>query len=98
MLRRFLIIYGALCLVVAAALLVAGAVIPLAVDLAVGGVVVIAALIFERWRYTPRVDRAHGRWETTGERFVDPTSGHLVEVRYNKDTGQRDYVDTSRES
>ena len=75
-------------------LLVAGAIISLAVDLAVGGVV-IAALVFERWRYTLQIDRAYGRWEATGERFVGPTSGRLVEVRYNRDTGQRDYVDTS---
>ena len=95
MLRQFLIAYGVLCLVVAVALLVAGAIVPLAIDLGVGGVVVIAALVFERWRYAPRIDRTHGRWEATGERFVDPTSGRLVEVRYNRDTGQRDYVDTS---
>jgi len=96
-LRRALIAWGALCLVVAAILLVAGAVIPLAIDLAVGGIVVIAALLFERWRYTPRIDRTRGHWEETGERFVDPTSGHLIEVHYNPDTGQRAYVDTSSE-
>jgi len=37
-------------------LLVAGAIIPLAIDLGIGGVVVIAVLVFERWRYTPRID------------------------------------------
>ncbi len=94
MLRRFLIAYGVLCLVVAAILLVAGAVIPLAIDLALGGAVVIAALLVERRRYRPRIDSALGRWQDTGERIVDPSSGRLIEVHYNEDTGQRDYVDT----
>ena len=30
--------------------------------------------------------------EATGERFLDPTTGRLMEVRYNPMTGQRDYV------
>ncbi len=98
MLRRALIVYGVLCLVVAVALFVAGAVIPLAVDLAIGGVIVIAAFLFERQRYRPRIDSSLGRWQVTGERFVDPTSGRLIEVHYNPDTGQRDYVDTNGEA
>jgi hypothetical protein len=28
-----------------------------------------------------------------GERFVDPTSGRLTEVRHNPETGERDYVE-----
>jgi hydroxymethylpyrimidine pyrophosphatase-like HAD family hydrolase len=31
--------------------------------------------------------------QTTAERFVDPTSGKLLEVRYNPQTGERAYVD-----
>jgi len=92
-LRGWLIAVGVLALVVAVLLLAFGWVVPLAIDLVVSSVVLVVALIFERRGYRPRVDRAHGRWEATGERFVDPTSGHLIEVRYDPATGQRDYVD-----
>lgn len=98
MLRRALIVYGVLCLAIAVALFVEGAVLPLAVDLAIGGVVVIAALLFERQRYRPHIDSSLGHWQATGERFVDPTSGHLIDVHYNPDTGQRDYVDMNGEA
>jgi hypothetical protein len=36
-----------------------------------------------------------GQWELTGERFIDPTTKRLMEVRYNPATGQRAYVDVS---
>ena len=92
-LRRWLIALGVLALLVAAVLLALGWLVPLAIDLIVTGVVLVAALVFERRGYRPPVDRAHGRWQATGERFVDPTTGHLIEVRYDPVTGQRDYVD-----
>ncbi len=57
--------------------------------------VLLAALFFERWRYRPRIDRSKGRWQRTGERFVDPSTGRTTEVLYNPDTGERDYVDVS---
>lgn len=97
MLRRALIVYGVLCLVAAVALLAVGATVWVAVDLIVNGVIIVGALAVERGRYRPRIDSAAGHWELTGERFVDPASGHLMEVRYNKDTGQREYVDVSVE-
>jgi len=55
--------------------------------------VLLAALLFERWHYRPRIDRTKGRWQRTGERIVDPITGHTTEVLYNPDTGERDYVD-----
>ncbi len=97
MLRRALIAYGLLCLVVAVALLASGATVWVAVDLLVNGVIIVGALAVERGRYRPRIDAASGLWELTGERFVDPASGHLTEVHYNRDTGQRVYVDLSAE-
>jgi len=93
MLQRVILACGALSLVVAAALLLVAHATVAGLYIGVEGGVVLLALLFERWRYRPRVDTRNGRWEATGERFVDPSSGRLVEVRYNPDTGQRDYVD-----
>lgn len=93
MLRRFLIAYGILALVVAAVLLfVARAPVILALYLAASGALIVGGILFERRGYHPRVDRTQGRWQATGERFVDPTTGQMMEVRYNPETGQRDYV------
>lgn len=58
------------------------------------GALFIVGTIFEARRYRPKATTA-GNWEATGERFVDPTSGKLTGVRYNPDTGQREYVDES---
>jgi membrane protein implicated in regulation of membrane protease activity len=57
--------------------------------------VLLAALLFERWRYRPQIDRRKGNWRPTAERFVDPTTGRTVQVFYNPDTGERDYVDVA---
>ncbi len=93
MLRACLIVVGVAGVLVGASMIVAGAAVPAAIELiAVAGLLALA-LAFERRGYRPRVDRASGHWESTGERFVDPTSGHLIEVRYNPDTGERDYID-----
>ncbi len=94
MLRRVLIACGVLDLIVAAVLLfVVQAPLVVVIYLAASGVVLAGAILFERRGYRPRVDRARGRWQPTGERFVDPTTGKLMEVRYNPDTGERDYVE-----
>ena len=58
--------------------------------------VLVGALLLERWRYRPPTDRQRGRWQSTGERFVDPSTGHLVEVFFNPDTGERDYRDVGQ--
>jgi hypothetical protein len=59
-------------------------------------VIIVAGVLFERGRYRARADREHDRWQSTGERFVDPTSGRLMEVRYDPESGERDYVEVDR--
>jgi hypothetical protein len=56
----------------------------------------VAGILFARGRYRTGVDRSHDRWQSTGERFVDPTSGRLMEVRYDPRTGERDYVEVNQ--
>ena len=59
--------------------------------LLVNGLVILAGLAIERGRYHPAAES--GVWEPTGERFVDPGNGHLIEVRYNRESGARRYED-----
>ena len=54
-----------------------------------GGAYSVGVLL-ERWRYSPPPPRI-GNWHTTGERFLDPTSGKMVEVYFNRETGERHY-------
>ena len=98
MLRRWLIGLGVLYLAVGAYLLSIHVALVLAIYLVVGGAVLAGSIVLERRGYRPRVDRARGHWQRTGERFVDPSSGRLMEVRYNPDTGERDYVDVDTSS
>ena len=82
---------------VAALALVAGVVLAITVSavfaqLAVGGAAVLLGVLFEARRYRARVASA-GPWQDTEERFIDPGSGHLMRVRFNPRTGERDYVD-----
>ena len=61
--------------------------------LAVPGLVLLFALVVERWRYKARTSRRPGPdWVPTNERFVDPESGSLVTVFYQPSTGERRYV------
>lgn len=55
------------------------------------GCVLTLGIGLERWRYRSTANRHRGTWQPTGERFVDPTSGELVEVYYNPETGERYY-------
>jgi len=92
--RRIAIAIGVAYMVAAVAVFVAlHAFIWGAVYLLFNGVVVLAALAFERRRYRPAVDSTRGHWQPTGERFVDPSNGRTMEVRYNPTTGERDYVE-----
>jgi hypothetical protein len=86
-----LIAYGVLCLIVAGILLAAHVTTVLVIYLAVNGLLIVGGILFERRGYRSHVDRTHGKWQPTGERFVDPTSGREVEVFYNPETGERDY-------
>lgn len=92
MLRWVIIVYGLLSLVGAAALLFfAHVTLWLALYLAVNGFILVSAVLLERKRYRVRVDRSKEHWQPTSERFVDPTTGRLMEVFYNSATGERDY-------
>ena len=59
--------------------------------LVVGGVIVIGILFERRYRNDTRLP--DGRWQPTGERFSDPTSGKDVEVFYDPQSGERRYVE-----
>ena len=94
MLRKAILAYGVLAVVGAIALALAGIVAGLVFYLFVNGAVVLAAVLFERGRYHPAATPG-GSWQETSERFVDPTTGQLMKVRYNPQTGARDYVPVS---
>jgi hypothetical protein len=101
MLRGIIMSYGLLSLIGAAVLLfLVHATLWLVVYLAVNGVILVSAVLLERQRYRTRMDRGQGHWQPTGERFVDPTTQRLMEVFYNRTTGERDYreVPNQRES
>jgi amino acid permease len=91
MLRRAILAYGVLAIIVGIALAAAGAGPGVVIYVLIQGVVVIAALMFERGRYRPAATSG-GEWQDTAERFVDPSTGQLMKVRYNPQTGARDYV------
>jgi len=90
-LRKAILVYGVLAVIGAIALALAWVVAGLVFYLFVNGAVVLAAVLFERGRYRPVVTSA-GPWQETGERFVDPTTAQVMKVRYNPQTGARDYV------
>jgi hypothetical protein len=90
-LRRAIIAYGILAIagaVVLASLRVGA---PIVLYLGVNGCIVLAALFFERGRYRPAITPG-GRWQETGERFIDPSTKQLMKVRYNPQTGVREYI------
>ena len=94
MLRKAIMAYGVVAIIGAILLAIGGIITGLVVYLFVNGAIVLAALLFERGRYRPSVN-PDGPWQETAERFVDPTTGQLMKVRYNPQTGARDYVPVS---
>ena len=91
MLRKAILAYGILAILCGVLLLAAGVGAGIVVYVLIQGIVVIAAILFERGRYGPTVTDGGG-WQETGERFVDPSSGRLMRVRYNPQTGAREYL------
>jgi hypothetical protein len=91
LLRRLLIAYGVLCLIGALVLLVLHVTVVLVIYLAINGLIITAGIFLERSSYRSKADTTQGKWQSTGERFNDPTSGKLIEVYYNPQTGERDY-------
>ncbi len=91
MLRAAVLTIGALIIAGAIALaLIVPIAWPVSAELGLFGVLVVAGTLFER-RYRAR--KAGAGWPATGERFVDPTSGKLIEVRADPATGARAYVE-----
>jgi hypothetical protein len=92
MLRFFVIGYGLLCLLGAVVLLLLfHAALWLIPYLAINGLIMIGAPLLERKRYASPVDRTRAGWQATDERFIDPTTGQLMQVFYHRATGERDY-------
>jgi hypothetical protein len=91
-LRRAIIGYGILAILAALVIFLSLGAQAFGGWLLLNGLVVLAAIVFERGRYRPRRQGGE-RWEDTGERFIDPTSGRLIEVRFDPQTGKRDYVE-----
>ncbi|MDB5482882.1 MAG: hypothetical protein JWO83_3935 [Caulobacteraceae bacterium] len=59
----------------------------------IGLALVLAGLVFENHRYRRLSGQAPGgAFKATGERFIDPESGKLVEVHSDPATGARRYV------
>jgi hypothetical protein len=58
---------------------------------------ITGGILFERSGYRSQVNRTLGKWQPTGERFNDPTTGQVVEVYYNPQTGERDYRESSHQ-
>jgi hypothetical protein len=58
------------------------------------GLTLTVGVLFERVHYKLLAARAPGPgWVATDERFVDPTTGRMVQVHIKPDTGERLYVD-----
>ena len=75
-----------------AAVLLAIFVTPVFFQVAIAAAVVLAGLSFEARRYIRRFP-ADRQWQLTDEKFIDPTTGHLMQVRFDPRTGDRDYLD-----
>jgi hypothetical protein len=86
--RFLVVILGAGLLVAAVAIVASHAPWPAALECAIFGALVLIGTLLEA-HYTAR--RAGPAWQKTGERFVDPTTGKLTEVRYDPETGERAY-------
>jgi hypothetical protein len=98
MLRAAAVIYGIVLLAGAGLLIYVHAGLVLAGYLIVNGLLITGSILLERSGYQPRLNRAQGSWQPTGERFIDPESKHVIEVRFNPETGERDYVDIESKS
>lgn len=93
MFRQLLLSLGCTIFLVGVLLFVIGLALPFGLYLCATGAILALGVLFERRGYRPRVNRASAQWQETSERFIDPVSGHLIVVRYNPETGERDYVD-----
>lgn len=59
--------------------------------------IVLAGVLFERYRYKAQLDHPPGSdWQATSEKFVDPASGEALTVYFQPSTGRRAYVRGAR--
>lgn len=99
MFRAILIFAGVVSILMGVALLASGFAAVAGGYLVGEGVILTLAMIFERWRYRKKPARGNpDAWRPTGERFIDPESGQLTEVRFNPATGERAYVPVPEET
>jgi len=93
MLRNVLMLISLAALAIGVALLLVGVTSP-AYTLLIWGGILLAAVVYERFRYKPLADHRPGPgWERTTERFVDAESGKTVTVYVEPKTGERQYVE-----
>jgi hypothetical protein len=90
MLRIFVLILGIVLVGIGLFLLISGRS-DLFQPALIWGIILVAAVLCERWRYRRRHDES-AQWQRTGERFQDPETGETVEVEYDPLTGERRYV------
>ena len=95
MLRTLLLWLGVVALLCAALAALSGNY-QVALWLLVNGAIFTLGVVFERWRYKPVKTSRAARGLPTGERFIDPKSGALVEVYYDASNGERSYVEVKR--
>ncbi len=93
MLRTLVFALGGIAVAAGALLVGSGTRGPGIYLLCVGSAVVLGTA-FERWRYR-NVPPAGARWERTEERFQNPVTGEILEVQYDRASGERRYVRTS---
>jgi len=92
MLRSGLIAVGALCVILGIAAIVSG-VFHASLVFVVWGVVLVAGIVLERYRYKLIAQTPPGAgWQRTDERFEDPETGQSVTVYLQPETGERRYV------
>lgn len=95
MLRWFVVFIGAAALCAGVALLFAlPRIWPAGAELIGFGCVVEIGVFFERRYRGSGADDPNTKWQPTGEKFIDPATGKLIEVAYDPKTGERDYKDT----
>ena len=93
--RNVAIGVGTLYLVAAGVVLSINASQVLLIYLAVAGVLIMVSVFTMRGGGQPDDEGPRGYWQMTGERFRDPATGHMMEIRHNPITGERDYVEVA---
>ncbi len=92
MLRAVLVIIGIGLIGAAVGAALTGCGLGAVLRLGLPGLILVAALFVERWRYRRLGASDPGPlWTATGERFIDPETGRLVKVYWRPETGERHY-------